>query len=80
MAGLTAAQARETFAARELAEAGAALLPARTIADFHVKFALLMGAGEPAPAEVGAFPWSYVRILHAATALQMDVSVQHLVA
>ena len=58
-AGLTAAQAREAAAARELAGASAAVLtvPAFAVADLRVKLAFLIAAGEPGPADASAFPW-----------------------
>ncbi len=70
-AGLATAQACEAAAARELAGAGAAVLavPACAVADLRVKLAVLIAAGEPGPADTGAFPWWCLRVLRADTVL-----------
>ncbi|KQQ19547.1 hypothetical protein ASF56_21665 [Methylobacterium sp. Leaf122] len=66
-AGLGVAQAREARTARELSAASSHLLlaPAQARADLALKLAALIAAGEATADDALAFPWLYLRALHA---------------
>lgn len=66
-AGFKTAQAREACTARELSDAAANLLlaPAQGRADLALKLATLLAAGEATTEDALAFPWLYLRALHA---------------
>lgn len=66
-AGLGMSRAQEARTARELSDAASRLLLAPTEArtDLALKLAVLIAAGEKAADDTLAFPWLYLRALHA---------------
>ncbi|KQT09041.1 hypothetical protein ASG40_10285 [Methylobacterium sp. Leaf399] len=66
-AGLGTARAQEARTARELSEAASHLLlaPTEAHADLALKLTVLIAAGEATADDALAFPWLYLRALHA---------------